>query len=47
MAWVRAVENPGPFFTDHCTALLNIASGVGDNNRDMLSHKPYNDLMNF
>ena len=47
MTWVWAVKNPGPFFADHRTALLNIASGVGDNNRDTPSHEPYDDLPRF
>lgn len=47
MTWVRAIKNPGPFFADQRTALLNIASGVGDDNRDTLSHEPYNDLLSF
>jgi len=47
MTWVRAVKNPGPFFADHHMALLNIASGVGDNNRDTPSHKLYDDLLRF
>jgi hypothetical protein len=47
MTWVWAVKDPGPFFTDHRTALLNIACGVGDNNRDTLSREPFDDLPSF
>jgi hypothetical protein len=32
MTWIWAVKNPGPFFAGHRTALLNIASGIEDNN---------------
>ena len=46
MTWVRAIENPGPSFANHCTTLLHIACGIGDNDRDPLRHKSYNDLSN-
>ena len=47
MTWVGAIENPGPSFADHCTAFLHIACGIGDDNRDPLCHKSYDDLSIF